>query len=201
MRSSTAQKGKMKNWLKNHQTNKQTNTYWTCPSQGLNAVQRIAPRLISQASTFVTIMAVNCRKNMQECFCNWTCFHIKGVLFVLYHLLSYLRILVDLRESNSYRSVSDVPFPQHNLIKNQLFTHDMNGTKKEETEWSQSPRSLSLLQSWGLPGKCQDLKQTAHRAMCCGVFCLKQTCMLSSHSLSSEKEDVFITCWLSSKPA
>lgn len=114
-------------------SNKQTNTYWTCPSQGLNAVQRIAPRLISQAPTFVTIMAVNCRKNMQECFYNWTCFHVKGVLFVLYHLLSDLRILVDLRESNSYRSVSDVPFPQHNLIKNQLFTHDMNGTKKEKT--------------------------------------------------------------------
>lgn len=144
---------------------------------------------------------------MQECFFIWTCFHVKSVLFVLYHLLSYLRISVDLRESGSYRSVSDVPFPQHNLIKNQLFTHDMNGAKKERnrmkqrTEWNQSPQSLFLLKFWGLPGKCQDLKQTTHRAICCEMFCLKQTCMLNSHSLSSEKEDVFITCWLSSKPA
>lgn len=156
--------------------------------------------LISQAPTFVAITAVNCRKDMQECFYIWTCSHVEGVLFVLYHLLSYLRISVDLRESNSYRSVSDAPFPQHNLIKNQLFTHDMDGAKKERTEWSQSPRSLPLLQLWALPGKCRDLKQTTRRTVCCGMFCLKQTCTVNSHSLSSEKEHVFITYWLSLKP-
>lgn len=58
-----------------------------------------------------------------------------------------------------------------------------------------------FLQLWDLPGKCRDLKQTTHRTMCCGVFCLKQTCMVNSHSLSSEKEDAFITYWLSSKPS
>lgn len=72
MRSCTAQKGKMKKqWLKKKSNKQTTKTYWTCPSQGLNAVHRIAPMLISQAPTLVAITVVNCRKDMQECFYIW----------------------------------------------------------------------------------------------------------------------------------
>lgn len=200
MRSCTAQKGKMKKqWLKKI---KQTN------NKNLLDLSQSRPECSSQNSTYANFSGSNISCNngskLQEghagMFLHLMCFHVKGVLFVLYHLLSCLRISVDWRESNSYRSVSDAPFPQHNLTKNHLFTHDMNGTQKERTEGSQSSQSLSLLQLWDLPGKCRDLKQTTHRAMCCGAFCLKQTCTVNSHSLSSEKEDVFITYWLSWKP-